>query len=106
MSVAAKYPHLTRDRQKGWVIEGHKRISVRHLAAEHRYYGWSAEALHENHPQLLPAAIYSALAYYYDHRDELDLEMDAADREIQKYRNKTVQPARSELLARLRSRKK
>jgi len=75
MDTNLRYSHLARDAKKGLVIEG-SRHRVRHLAAEHREYGWSAEELQENHPDLPMAAIYSALAYYYDHREEVDAEID------------------------------
>lgn len=35
-------------------------------------YGWSAEELHLQHPHLSLGQIHSALAYYWDHQDELD----------------------------------
>jgi uncharacterized protein (DUF433 family) len=35
-------------------------------------YGWSPEELHFQYPYLTLGQIYSALAYYWDHREELD----------------------------------
>lgn len=35
-------------------------------------YGWSAEEMHLQHPHLTLGQIHSALAYYWDHQDELD----------------------------------
>ena len=35
-------------------------------------YGWSAEEIHFQHPYLTLGQIYSALAYYSDHKEELD----------------------------------
>jgi uncharacterized protein (DUF433 family) len=34
--------------------------------------GWSPEEIHFQHPHLSMAQIYSALAYYYDHQEEMD----------------------------------
>jgi len=42
-------------------------------------YGWSAEELALNHPQLTLGEIYSALAYYADHRDKVDQELRASE---------------------------
>lgn len=39
---------------------------------EHWAYGWSPEELHFQHPYLTLGQVHSALAYYWDHRDELD----------------------------------
>lgn len=38
-------------------------------------YGWSAEELHLQHPHLTLGQIHSALAYYWDHQDELDADI-------------------------------
>lgn len=35
-------------------------------------YGWSPEELHFQFPSLTLGQIHSALAYYWDHKDELD----------------------------------
>ncbi|MCI0551328.1 MAG: DUF433 domain-containing protein, partial [Anaerolineae bacterium] len=35
-------------------------------------YGWSPEELQFQHPHLKLGQIYSALAYYSDHQEELD----------------------------------
>jgi uncharacterized protein (DUF433 family) len=39
---------------------------------EQQAYGWSPEELHFQHPYLTLGQIHSALAYYWDHREELD----------------------------------
>jgi uncharacterized protein (DUF433 family) len=66
MSAAALYPHLSLDDQGQMRILG-SRYKVAHLAAEHYQYGWSAEELLRQHPDLRPQEVYSALAYFYDH---------------------------------------
>ena len=47
-------------------------MKVVELVLAQAAYGWSAEELHIQFPQLTLGQIYSALAYYWDHRDELD----------------------------------
>ena len=37
--------------------------------------GWSPEEIHFQHPNLSLAQIHSALAYYYEHQEELDGEI-------------------------------
>lgn len=39
-------------------------------------YGWSPEELHFQHPYLTLGQIYSALAYYWDHKEELDRDIE------------------------------
>ena len=39
---------------------------------DHIAWHWDAETIHQNHPHLSLAQIHSALAYYYDHQDQMD----------------------------------
>lgn len=47
-------------------------MKVVELVTEQQAYGWSPEELQFQHPYLDLGQIYSALAYYWDHREELD----------------------------------
>ncbi len=70
MSSAAHYPHIVTD-ASGIARLDQTRYKVVHLAAEHYQYGWTAEELLRQHPDLRPEQVYAALAYFYDHYDEL-----------------------------------
>ena len=70
MTTATQYPHLTTD-EDGTPRIGRTRYKVIHLAAEHFQHGWTAEELLRQHPDLRPEEVYSALTYFYDHRDEM-----------------------------------
>jgi uncharacterized protein (DUF433 family) len=70
MSAAIQYPHLT-IADDGSIHIGSSRYKVLHLAGEHYHYGWTAEELLRQHPDLRPEEVYSALTYFYDHYDEL-----------------------------------
>lgn len=45
------------------------------LVLEWLAYGWSPEELHFQHPYLTLGQIHSALAYYWDHKAEVDREI-------------------------------
>lgn len=77
MSTATQYPHLTRG-DDGSPRIGRTRYKVIHLAAEHFQHGWTAEELLRQHPDLRPQEVYSALTYFYDHRDAMVAEMKAS----------------------------
>jgi len=47
-------------------------MKVAELVAEKTAYGWSAEEIHFQHPYLTLGQIHSALAYYWDHAEEID----------------------------------
>jgi len=53
------------------LIEG-TTMKVVELVLETHAYGWSPDELQFQHPYLTLGQIHSALAYYYDHKDELD----------------------------------
>lgn len=68
MATADLYPHLVAD-VDGHVAIGNTRYTVEHIAAEHHFLGWTAEELLRQHPDLAPAQVYSALAYFHDHHE-------------------------------------
>jgi uncharacterized protein (DUF433 family) len=70
MAITIEYPHLAVDDAGSIHIVG-SRYKVLHLAGEHYHYGWTAEELLRQHPDLRPEEVYSALAFFYDHFDEL-----------------------------------
>jgi uncharacterized protein (DUF433 family) len=71
MAQATAYQHIEMD-AKGRAVLAGTRIRVTHLAMERRAYGWDAEEMRSQHPGLTLGQIYSALAYYYDHEEELN----------------------------------
>lgn len=50
-------------------------MKVVELVTSYIAYGWSPEELHFQYPHVALGKIYSALAYYWDHKDELDTDM-------------------------------
>ena len=74
MSAAIDYPHLTADHDGTVTISG-TRYKVIHLAGEHYHYGWSAEEILRQHPDLRPEQVHAALTYFYDHLDQLVQQM-------------------------------
>ena len=98
MSSVTPYPHIAID-EKGTAHIGQTRYKVIHLAAEHYHYGWSAEELLRQHPDLRPEEVYAALTYFYDHYDTLMNQM-KADTAYADSRRTHQTLSRAELLAR------
>lgn len=48
---------------------------MQHIAVWHEREGKSPDEIVAEHPQLTLADVYAALAYYYDHRDEIDADI-------------------------------
>lgn len=64
------YRHITLA-ANGVAHIGKTRYKVKQLAAEHYHYGWSAEEILRQHPDLAPAEVYAALAYFYDNHESM-----------------------------------
>jgi uncharacterized protein (DUF433 family) len=61
-------------------IAGH-RIKVQHVAVWHERMGLSPDDIVSQHPGLTLADVYAALAYYWDHKKEIDKDIQV-DREF------------------------
>jgi len=61
------------ERGVAWVAGANTKVIE--VALDRLAQGWSPEEIHFQHPHLSMAQIYSALAYYYDHQEEMDAEI-------------------------------
>ena len=59
-------------------IAGH-RIRVQDIALWHERVGYSVAEIVAHYPQLTPAEVHAALAYYYDHRDAIQQDIRDAE---------------------------
>ena len=71
MRTAEPIAHIYRD-ESGVLWVDNTRVKVLDLALDHVAYGWSADEMHRQHPDLTLAQIYAALGYYYDHKGTID----------------------------------
>ena len=68
------YEHIALDEKEvPWIVGANTKIVE--LVSEVQAYGWSPAELHLQHPHLSLGQIHSALAYYWDHRDEIDADV-------------------------------
>ena len=74
-AVKTNYEHIVLDDDKVPIIAG-TTMKVIEIVLEKAAYGWSPEELHFQHPYLSLGQIYSALAYYCDHQNELDKDIE------------------------------
>ncbi len=98
MATAETYPHIALASDGRVVIEG-TRYTVEHIGAEQYFYGWSAEEILRQHPDLRPAEVYAALAYFHDHHDSIVAAIKAGNAQAERARG--PEPvSRDELLRR------
>ncbi|MCW6038298.1 DUF433 domain-containing protein [Spirulina subsalsa FACHB-351] len=63
-------------------------MKVIELISGHLAFGWSPEEIKFQHPYLTMSQIYSALAYYWDHKKELDNDLQKRSKKVEKIRQK------------------
>lgn len=95
------YPHIEKPDGEPARLQRVPRIRVAQIVMDYLAYGWSPDEMCRNHPYLQPAEAYAAMAYYFDHQDEIDQEIEA---EWQQAQRELAEAAQSPLRLRLRAR--
>ncbi len=80
-------------------IAGH-RIRVQDIVAWHENQGYTAEEIVAVYPTITLSDVYAALAYYYDHREEIRKNIEDDDKFVEEMMAKTP----SKLLQKIMSR--
>lgn len=73
--TTTEYKYVELDEQQIPYIAGTTMKVVELVEAQHAY-GWSPEEIHMQHRYLSMGQIHSALAYYWDHQQELDADLE------------------------------
>ena len=88
MLMETRYEHVVLDDKKIPMIAG-TTMKVVELVSAHLAYGWSAEELGFQYQYLTLGQIYSALAYYWDHREEFERMIEKQLETVDAYRRST-----------------
>ena len=100
MATDLTYPHVEKNDGDPARLRRLPRIRVAQIAMDYLAHGWSADEMCRQHGHLTPAEVHAALAYYFDHQDEVDGEI--RDEWDQANRSRSVATT-SPLVAKLRS---
>ena len=103
MPVALAFPHIVKPPGKPARLEDHPRTRVAMIVADYVWRGWSAEEIVRQYPYLTLAEVHAALTYFFDHRDEVEAELEAEYRDAEAWRR--VNPTQA-FLARLKEQKR
>lgn len=68
-------------------------MKVIELISGYLAFGWSPEEIKFQHPYLTMSQIYSALAYYWDHKEELDADIQQRFERVEKLRQEAGESA-------------
>jgi len=85
MLAETRYEHIILNDARVPVIAG-TTMKVVELVLAQAAYGWSAEELSGQFPYLTLGQIYSALAYYWDHQEDLDADIEGRVRKVDRIR--------------------
>ncbi len=97
MLSETRYEHIMLNEDQVPTIAG-TTMKVFELVLDHIAYGWSPEELHFQHQYLSMAQIHSALAYYWDHKAELDQDIERRLQFVDQVRQTTQPPSLRERL--------
>jgi len=81
------YEHIELSEHGSPVISG-TNMKITELVLAKAAYGWSPEELRFQFPHLTLGQIYSALAYYSDHQEELDHDIERRKKFISQFRQR------------------
>lgn len=73
--TTTSYEHIRLD-DKGVPYIAGTTMKVVELVMAQKAHGWSPEELHFQHPYLSMTQIHSALAYYWEHKETLDTDIE------------------------------
>ncbi len=63
------------------------RLKIHGIALEYGRLGWTPDQICENHPGITLAQVHAALSYYYDHREEIDFEIQKDSEFVERLRS-------------------
>ena len=78
------------DRGGAWITGANTKVIE--VIGDKIAYGWGPEEIQREHPHLTLSQIYSAFAYYYEHKEKLDGEILRRETEAQKIARQASDP--------------
>lgn len=86
------------DRGVAWIDDTN--VKVIEIALDQIANGWTAEEIQRQDPHMSMAQVHAALAYYYDHKQAFDEEIEREVREVEELR---AQAGESPFVRRMRA---
>jgi hypothetical protein len=77
MATITAYPHIVKDEGTAARLQSHPRTRVAMIVMDYLARGLGPEDIVRHYPYLKLSEVHSAMAYYHDHRDEIDAEIQA-----------------------------
>lgn len=97
--TATEYKHIQLNENNVPIVAG-STMKVVEIVMAQMAYGWTPEEIHINHRYLSMSQILSALAYYWDHKAEID---QAIEEDLQFVEKMRQEAGESPFVARLKA---
>jgi uncharacterized protein (DUF433 family) len=81
MSVDTAYAHIEKIDGQPARLRRMPRVGVAQIVMDYLAYGWSVEEMCRQHPYLTPSEAHAAMAFYFDHQEDIDREIEAEVKE-------------------------
>ena len=74
-TISVPYPHLEKLEGLPAHLKRLPRVRVAQIVIDYLAHGRSPDEIHRQYPHLKKAEVHSAMAYYFDHLDQIDAEI-------------------------------
>jgi hypothetical protein len=98
--LTLSYPHIEKNEHQSAHLQRLPRIRVAQIFMDYIAYGWSVEEICRQHLYLTPAEAHAAMGYYFDHQEEIDLEI---RQELQQVQENMTQATKSPFYIRMKA---
>jgi uncharacterized protein (DUF433 family) len=100
MATELNYPYVEKREGEPARLERIPRVRIAQIVMDYLEHGWSVDEMCRQHPYLRLSEAHSAMAYYFDHQEEIHREI---AEEIDQVVSERIRSARSPIHQRLRS---
>ncbi len=83
MSTEVAYPHIWKQEGEPARLRRTPRVRVAQIVMDYLNYGWSVDEMCRQHAYLSLAEAHAAMAYYFDHQDEIDEEIETEWKQVE-----------------------
>jgi len=92
VSLELAYPHIEKPQGQPARLRRTPRVRVAQIVMDYLAHGWSVDEMCRQHPYLSHAEAHAAMGYYFDHKEEIDAEIQAEWREAEQARSQATPP--------------
>src|SRR5712692_8902760 len=82
MAPELAYPHIEKLEDQSARLQSTPRVRVAQIAMDYLFHGMSVDEMCRQYPYLTLAEAHAAMAYYFDHQEEIEREIETEVRQV------------------------